>query len=163
MATTIPSKARGAGLAVALLKARWYPEVVAGLAKGALATLRKAGVKERDVLVVDVPGSFELPQAALAVARRGGVDAIVAVGCVVRGETPHFDFVARACVDGLSRVALDTGIPVGLGVITADTLAQAKARSGPARGKGGNKGAEAAEAAVRLAATVRALPGARRP
>jgi 6,7-dimethyl-8-ribityllumazine synthase len=87
------------------------------------------------------------------------VDAIVALGCVVRGETPHFEHVTRCACDGLERVALDSGVPVGLGVITADTQAQAEARSGAAGGKGGNKGAEAADAALRMAATRRALRG----
>ena len=89
------------------------------------------------------------------------VDAIVALGCVIRGETPHFDYVCAGASEGLMQVALESGIPVGLGVITADTLAQAQARCGEASGKGGNKGIESVEAAVRMAATLRALDARR--
>jgi 6,7-dimethyl-8-ribityllumazine synthase len=163
MATHVPSDLHGSGLKIAVLVARWYPEVTDRLREGALGVLAKAGVADDDVLVVDVPGAFELPQAAQWVARAGLADAVVALGCVVRGETPHFEFVAGTCADGLMRAAQDTGIPVAFGVITADTREQAAARSGPATGKGGNKGVEAAEAAVRLAATFRALERRRRP
>jgi 6,7-dimethyl-8-ribityllumazine synthase len=151
------SRFDGRGLRVAVLASLWYPEVVARLREAALATLLRAGVRDEDILVVEVPGAFELPQAAARVARGGRVDAIVALGCVIRGETPHFEFVASACADGLARAAQDHGIPVGFGVITADTREQADVRSGPAGGKGGNKGTEAAEAAVRLAALWRTL------
>jgi 6,7-dimethyl-8-ribityllumazine synthase len=148
---------------VAVLATRWYPEIVARLKTAALAALAAAGVEDERVVVVEVPGAYELPQAALWLARDGWrgrpVDAVVALGCVVRGETPHFDHVARGACDGLLRVALDTGVPVGLGVITADTPAQAEARSGPATGKGGNKGAEAADAALRMAALRGTLRG----
>lgn len=165
MPTVLPSQPDGHGLRVALVAARWYPEVVDRLREGALATLRAAGVRDEDVLVVEVPGCYELPQAAAWLARDGWqgrpLDAIVALGCVVRGQTPHFDHVCRATVDGLARVALDLGVPVGLGVITAEDAAQAEARSAPLGGgighKGGNKGHEAADAAVRMAATRRRL------
>ncbi len=157
-----PPEPTGAGLRVAVVVARWYPDVTERLKEGALATLRGAGVAETDVLLVEVPGAFELPQAAMWVARAGLADAVVALGCVVRGETPHFEYVARACAEGLLRAALDTAIPVTFGVITADTKEQAVARSGAATGKGGNKGVEAADAAVRLAATFRSLERRRR-
>jgi 6,7-dimethyl-8-ribityllumazine synthase len=163
----LPSEPDGRGLRVAVLVTRWYPDVLARLKAAALATLVEAGVTDDDVLVVEVPGAYELPQAALLLAREGWrgrpLDAIVALGCVLRGETPHFDLVARAAGDGLLRVALDTGVPVGLGVITADTRAQADARSGEAGGKGGNKGREAADAALRVAATRRRIRGGGRP
>ena len=96
------------------------------------------------------------------VLRQEAVDAIVAVGVVLRGETPHFDHIAAGATEGLLRVAIDTGSPIGLGVITADTREQAEARAGAAGGKGGNKGREAAEAAVRMARTYRALEDRRR-
>jgi 6,7-dimethyl-8-ribityllumazine synthase len=154
---------------VGVLVARWYPELLGNLKQAALATLAAAGVADGDVVVVEVPGAYELPQAALWLARDGWqgrpLDALVALGCVIRGETPHFEHVARAAVDGLARVALDTGVPVGLGVITADTRAQAQARSEAATGgaseKGGNKGHEAADAALRMGATRRRLAGER--
>jgi 6,7-dimethyl-8-ribityllumazine synthase len=163
----LPSQLLGRGLRVGVLVTRWYPEIVARLKAAALETLAQAGVQDQDVLVLEVPGSYELPQAAGWLAREGWegrpLDALVALGCVLRGETPHFEHVCRATVDGLLRVALDTGLPVGLGVITADTRAQAEARSLPAVGsapaKGGNKGHEAADAALRLASTRRRLRG----
>jgi 6,7-dimethyl-8-ribityllumazine synthase len=162
MPTIVPSEPAGSGLKVAVLVAKWHADVTARLAEAALATLAKAGVAEGDVFVVEVPGAFELPQAALYVARAGLADAIVAIGCVIRGETPHFAYVASSCAEGLLRAAQDTGIPVTMGVITADTKEQAAARSGATTGKGGNKGVEAADAAVRLAATYRALDRRRR-
>ena len=157
----------GTGLRVAVLVARWYPEIMDRLRSAALATLSDLGVKDDDVLVVDVPGAYELPQAAGWIARAGDVDAIVALGCVIRGETSHFDLVAGGAAEGLMQVALTSGIPVGLGVITAENRDQANARSATDdSGKGvtrkPNKGVEAAEAAVRMAVTYRALE-ARRP
>lgn len=159
---TEPDPAEARTLRVAILFTRWYPEVVAGLLRGARTTLAAMGVPDDAVLGIEVPGAYELPQAACWLARAEDVDAIVALGCIVRGETPHFDHVARAAVDGLLGVALETGVPVGLGVITAETLAQARARSGESTGKGGNKGHEAADAAVRMALAYRALEARRR-
>lgn len=158
----IPLQSDGKGLRVAVLVSRWYGEITDRLRDAALETLAKAGVADDDVLVVEVPGAYELPQAAMWVARGGDADAIVALGCILRGETPHFDQVARECCGGLSRVAAETGLPVSLGVITADTHAQAIARSGPTTGKGGNKGVEAAEAAIAMGAAFRALEARRR-
>ncbi|MFV1959015.1 MAG: 6,7-dimethyl-8-ribityllumazine synthase [Planctomycetota bacterium] len=144
-----------------MIVARWPGEITARLLVGARQALAERGVADEDGLVVEGPGAFEIPQVAMRVAEGLGVDAIVALGCVIRGETPHFDHVARTCTDGCLQVALATGIPVGLGVITADTRAQADARSeNPGGGiskKGGNKGIEAADAAVRLARTFRHL------
>ncbi len=166
MSNTLPSNADGSGLRIAVLVARWHKDIVANLELAARATIRDAGVADEDVLLVEVPGAYELPQAASWLARAGDVDAIVALGCVIRGETPHFDFVAGECARGLTQVALDTGIPVTMGVITADTKEQADARSqigDAAPGtKGGNKGVEAADAAVRMAASYRALEDRRR-
>ena len=156
----------GAGLRIAVLVARWYPEVTDRLRDAALATLAAAKVRDDDVVVVEVPGCFELPQAATWVARAGMADGIVVLGCVLRGETPHFEYVAGQCAEGCMRAAQESGIPVAFGVITADTPAQAEARSGATTGgvsdKGGNKGAEAADAAVRMAATYRRLEAWRR-
>lgn len=158
---TFESSADGQGLRIAVLVARWYPEVTDRLREGALATLTACGVRDDDIFVVEVPGAFELPQAAGWVARAGYADGVVALGCVLRGETPHFEYVAGACADGCMRASLETGIPVGFGVITADTKAQAEARSASSTGgisqKGGNKGEEAADAVVRLAASFRRL------
>lgn len=160
------SQPDGEGLRVAVLVARWYPEVTDRLRDAALATLAASGVRDEDVVVVEVPGCFELPQAATWVARGEMADAVVALGCVLRGETPHFEYVAGQCAEGCMRAAQESGIPVAFGVITADTPAQAEARSqapsGGVSDKGGNKGAEAADAAVRMASTYRRLEAWRR-
>ena len=160
---TIRLDPRGDGLRVVLLAARWHAEVVDRLVAGAQGALARLGVRPEDVVLLEVPGSYELPLAALRVARSGRADAVVALGCILRGETPHADVLGRSVADGLLRVALDTGVPVGFGVITADTPAQADARSDPGRagGKGGHKGVEAVEAAVGLAAALRAFQGPR--
>ncbi len=158
MTRTIRGDLQGDGLKVAVLVARWHAEVTDRLLVAALASLAASGVKDADVTVLEVPGSFELPSAAAAVARSGRADAVVALGCIVKGETRHDEVIAAACAKGLSDVAATTGVPVGFGVITADTWEQALARSDPARvgtGKGGNKGREAAEAVVRLATALR--------
>lgn len=162
MAETVPTQLDAQDLRLGLVVAQWYPEVTGRLCEAAIETARKAGVADDDILIVEVPGCYELPQGAAWLARSEDVDAIAALGCVLRGETPHFDHVARACCDGLLQVGLETGIPVGLGVITADTSEQAEARSGAATGKGGNKGTEATDAALRMAATYRALEARRR-
>lgn len=161
MAQTIPTESNGQGLKVAVVVSRWHAEIVDRLRVGALAELLRLKVAEDDILIVEVPGAFELPQAALWLARAGRADAVVVLGCVLRGDTPHFDFVAKACVDGCLRAAQETGIPVALGVITANTQEQADQRSlalsGGLSEKRGNKGIEAADAAVRLATTYRRL------
>jgi 6,7-dimethyl-8-ribityllumazine synthase len=161
MPRTIRGDLRGAGLRVVVLVARWNPDVTDRLADGALAALGAAGVRDGDVTVVEVPGSFELPAAARRVAASGRADAIVALGCVLEGETRHDQVIADACAHGLVEVAAGTGIPVTFGVVTARTREQALARSDPAAppGKGGHKGREAAEAAVALARALRAFDG----
>lgn len=157
MPETIPSQPDGAGLRFAVLTAQWHGEITARLQAAALETLTAAGVAPDDILVVEIPGAYELPQAAAWVAKGAEVDGVIALGCVIRGETPHFDHVAGCCAEGLQQVGLETGIPVTMGVITANTQAQADARSGDGTGKGGNKGIEATDAALRMAATYRAL------
>jgi 6,7-dimethyl-8-ribityllumazine synthase len=138
-------------LRVGVVAARWHEEVMAGLLDGALRALAECGVAEPTV--VRVPGSFELPVAARAVAH-AGYDAIVALGVVVRGETPHFEYVCRAATDGLTRVATDTGVPVGFGLLTCDTDEQAYARAG-LDGSREDKGHEAATAALATAVACR--------
>ena len=145
-----------AGLRVALLRSAFNREVVDGLLAGAREALREMGAAE--VAVIDVPGAFELPLAARAAAQSGRFDAVVALGAVVRGETDHYEHVARAATDGLAAVARETGIPVGFGVLTVTEEAQARARSAPGPA---NKGAEAARAAVAMVHVVRSLGGVR--
>jgi 6,7-dimethyl-8-ribityllumazine synthase len=134
---------------VGILVSRYHETVTERLLAGAEACLRERGVGPERVDVVRVPGAWELPLAARALAARGGYGALVALGAVIRGETAHFDYVAGEASRGLMEVALRYGVPVGFGLLTCDTLAQALARSG---GAAGNKGHEAAEAALEAAA-----------
>ncbi|HEU5196237.1 MAG TPA: 6,7-dimethyl-8-ribityllumazine synthase [Methylomirabilota bacterium] len=133
----------------AVIAARFNEPIVKRLVSGALRALTGAGVAEESVDVHWVPGSFELPQAAQHLARSRRYAAIVCVGCVIKGQTPHFDFVAGQAAAGIQRVALDTGVPATFGVITALTEDQALERSG---GEVGNRGEEAAHAALEMAA-----------
>lgn len=136
----------GSGLRVCIVSSRFNLMVTDRLVDGARERLIEAGVDDASIDVVSVPGAWELPVAARRVATRG-YDAIVAVGCVIRGETAHFDHISRAAMDGLARVQEETGIPVGLGILTPDTLEQALARAG---GEVGHAGVQAAEAALEL-------------
>jgi 6,7-dimethyl-8-ribityllumazine synthase len=139
------------GACFAVVAARFNERISKRLLSGAMRALASAGVTDDGIEVHWVPGSFELPQAAALLARTGRYAAIVCVGCVIKGETPHFDFVAGQAAAGIQRVALETGVPATFGVITALTEAQALARSG---GEVGNRGQEAAEAALEMAAFV---------
>jgi 6,7-dimethyl-8-ribityllumazine synthase len=139
------------GLRIAIVSARWHQEVSDGLLAGAERAL--AGCKIEDIAVVRVPGAFELPVMAKALAAQR-YDAVVALGVVIRGGTPHFEFVARAAADGLARVAVDTGVPVGFGLLTCDTAEQALDRCG-LPGSSEDKGREAAVAAVETALSLR--------
>ena len=142
------------GLRFALLRSAFNAAVVDGLEAGARAALLESGALEADLEVVTVPGAFELPLGALAAARSGRVAAVVALGAVIRGETDHYEHIAREAAAGLSRVALETGVPVGFGVLTCETEGQARARSSPGEG---NKGAEAARAALAMVHVLREL------
>lgn len=142
------------GLRVAVLYTAFNPRVVGGLMAGALAAL--AEMEPEAVLREEVPGAFELPLAALAAAGSGRFDAVVALGAVIRGETAHYEHIAREAATGLAAVARETGVPVGFGVLTVDDEAQALARSAPGPA---NKGAEAARAAVAMVHVVRRLLG----
>lgn len=138
-------------LRVAVVAAQWHETVMKGLLEGALRALDEAGVAEP--LVVRVPGSFELPVASARVAR-SGYDAVVALGVVIRGGTPHFEYVCQAATEGLTSVSVQTGVPVGFGVLTCDTEEQALDRAG-LPGSTEDKGYEAAQAAVATALTLR--------
>ncbi len=143
------------GLYVAVVAASWNEQVMRGLLDGALRALRESGVT--DPTVLRVPGSFELPVAAARLAR-DGADAVVALGVVVRGGTPHFDYVCSAATLGLTTVAVDTGVPVGFGVLTCDTLEQALDRAG-LPGSREDKGYEAGQAALATALALRDAGG----
>lgn len=140
-------------LRVAVVAASWHTVVMDGLIAGAHRALADHGVT--DATVVRVPGAFELPVATGALAGRG-YDAVVALGVVIRGGTPHFDYVCHAATDGLGRVALDHGVPVGFGLLTCDTERQALDRAG-LEGSVEDKGYEATAAALATARTIRAL------
>ena len=140
------------GLDVVVVAGTWHDEITDGLIAGAERALDAAGASWR---LVRVPGSFELPLVAKA-ALEAGADAVVALGVIIRGGTPHFDFVSTAATDGLTRVALDTGKPVGFGVLTLDDEAQGLDRAG-LEGSKEDKGYEAADAALRTALVLRAL------
>ena len=138
-----------AGKRFAVIVARFYFDLTEQMLDGAKRALRDCGVRDSDIRIVEVPGCYELPLAALKVLQAGKVDAVVALGVVIRGETPHFDFVAGECARGLMEVQLRTGAPVGFGVLTTETLAQAEERADPARG---DKGYDAGFAAASLLA-----------
>ena len=135
-----------------LVVGRFNSAIVDNLCAGAIDTLRRQGVPEANITVVRVPGAYEMPLAAKKVAVKGETDAIIALGAVIRGGTPHFDFVAGECSSGLARVALDYGIPIAFGVLTTDTIEQAVDRSGT---KAGNKGADAAMTALEMVSLLR--------
>ena len=140
-------------LRVAIVAARWHTQVMDGLLDGAQRALADSAV--RDVRLLRVPGAFELPVVAARLAAEP-VDAIVALGVVIRGGTPHFDYVCRAATDGLTEVSIRTGVPVGFGLLTCDDDAQALDRAG-LPGSKEDKGYEAAQAALATAVTVRQL------
>jgi 6,7-dimethyl-8-ribityllumazine synthase len=144
----IEGSPNGARRAVGIVVARFNGEITSRLLDGAIAALEEAGVERERIDVVPVPGAFELPLGAMALAKTRQYACIVALGCVVRGETPHFDFVAAEAASGLQLAALETGVPVSFGVLTTDTREQAEERAGGARG---NKGSEAARSALEMA------------
>jgi 6,7-dimethyl-8-ribityllumazine synthase len=141
-------KLRAEGRAFALVVARFNDFVTTKLLEGAVDTLARLGAAEADITVAWVPGALEIPVAAAAMAKSGSYAAVICLGTVIRGETPHFDFVAGQCAAGISAVARETGVPVIMGVLTTATMEQAIDRAG---GKMGNKGADAATAAVEMA------------
>ena len=142
------------GLRVAVLAARFNAEITDRLVRGSLEALTEHGAREADIRVVRVPGAWELPQAAARAVEAKRFDAIVTLGCVIRGETPHFDFVCQEATLGLGAVARASDIPVAFGVLTTDDAAQARARAGEGRD---NKGYEAAMAVLEMVAVYNAL------
>ena len=141
-------------LRFAVVVSRFNETITGSLRDAATAALKEAGAT--DVQVLSVPGAFEVPQAARAAAETGRFDAIVCLGCIIRGETPHFDYIASAVAHGITEAAGDTGVPMAFGVLTTDSVEQATARSGPGPD---NKGREAAAAAIEMAVLYRTLSG----
>ena len=131
----------------AIVVGRWNSFVVEHLLEGAVDSLRRHGVDDERITIVRAPGAFEIPLVCKKVAAKGDVDAIIALGAVIRGGTPHFEYVAGECTKGLAMVTMEYGIPVSFGVLTVDTIEQAVERSGS---KAGNKGEEAAMSALEM-------------
>ena len=142
------------GLHTAIVVARFNPEVTGRLREGAVRALIDAGASESRIEVFDVPGAFELPQAARAVAETGRFDAVICLGCVIRGETPHFEYISSAVSHGLTDGAAATGVPMSFGVLTTNSIEEALARAADGSS---NKGREAAVAAIEMAEVVAQL------
>jgi 6,7-dimethyl-8-ribityllumazine synthase len=150
---TLQGSLDATNLRIGIVVSRFNEFITEQLTKGALETLEKRGCPQENIQIVKVPGAWELAIAAKQLASKQ-CHAIVALGAVIRGDTPHFDYVAGGAADGLRRVSLDTGVPIAFGVLTTDNMEQAMDRAG---GKSGNKGAEAAEVAIELANLLRQL------
>ncbi|OQW93694.1 MAG: 6,7-dimethyl-8-ribityllumazine synthase [Beggiatoa sp. IS2] len=139
----------------ALVVSRFNNFIVENLLKGAVDTLQRHGVAEQNITIVRVPGAFEMPLAAQRLALTRKYTAIIAIGAVIRGGTPHFDYIAGECTKGLATVSLQYSVPVAFGVLTVDTIEQAIERAGT---KAGNKGADAALSAIEMVSLLRKLP-----
>jgi|TARA_B100001059_G_scaffold200338_1_gene207096 6,7-dimethyl-8-ribityllumazine synthase len=144
---TIEGDYQNASARYGIAVARFNSFIVDRLLEGAIDALQKHGVMDRDITIAKVPGAYELPLATKMMVSTGEYDGIIALGAVIRGGTPHFEYVAGECVKGLSQVGLDAGLPVTFGVLTVDTIEQAIERAGT---KAGNKGAEAAMTAIEM-------------
>jgi 6,7-dimethyl-8-ribityllumazine synthase len=151
---TIEGQLNAAGLRFTLVAARFNDIIVDRLISGAVDYLTRHGAGRENLTLVRVPGAFELPVVCAKVARAKNCDGILALGAVIRGATPHFDFVANEATKGLAHVALESGIPIGFGLLTTDTLEQAIERAGS---KAGNKGVEAAAAVLEAARVLEQL------
>ena len=142
------------GVKIAIVASRYNDYIVERLIQGCITTLQAGGVSADAITLLRVPGAFELPVIAARLARNKSYDAIIALGVVIRGETPHFDYICSECAGGLSRVAMDTGMPVVFGVLTVENAGQAEDRSGDEES---NKGSEAAHTAINLISLLRKI------
>lgn len=147
------------GFRFAIVVARWNDFLTARLTEGALDALERLGAEEKSVEIFKVPGSFEIPLTAQKIAESGKFDAVICLGAVIRGQTPHFDYVAGEAAKGIGQVGMKTGVPVLFGIVTADTLEQAIDRAGV---KAGNKGFEAAMSAVELVNLYKEMEGGKK-
>jgi 6,7-dimethyl-8-ribityllumazine synthase len=152
--TTTPAPPSASDYRFAVIVSRFNPSITDALRAGARAALIEAGVPPQQVEELDVPGAFELPQAARYAAATGRFDAVITLGCVVRGATPHFEYISSAVAQGIMDASGQTGVPIAFGVLTTDSQAQAEERAGPGRD---NKGWEAAAAAIEMAILFRRL------
>jgi 6,7-dimethyl-8-ribityllumazine synthase len=146
--------ARAEGYRFAVLVSRFNESITDALRQGASEALTEAGAAPDAIEVFPVPGAYELPQAARAAAESGRFDAVICLGCVIRGETPHFEYISSAVAHGIMQASGETGVPIAFGVLTTDNAAQAEERARPGRD---NKGFEAAAAAIEMAALFRRL------
>lgn len=151
---TIEGALRANNARFCLVVSRFNSFVVENLLTGAVDTLKRHGAENSDLTIVRIPGAFEMPVTIEHIAAKGGYDAIIAIGAVIRGGTPHFDYVAGECIKGMAQVSLKHGIPVAFGVLTVDTIEQAIERAGT---KAGNKGADAAMSALEMVNLLRQL------
>jgi len=151
---TIEGNLVASGGRYCLVVARWNSFVVSHLEAGAIDTLKRHGAQEDDITIVRLPGAFEMPVVLDKVAASGKYDAIIALGAVIRGGTPHFEYVAGEAVKGMAQVSLNHGVPIAFGVLTVDTIEQSIERAGT---KAGNKGGEAAASAIEMVNLLRQL------
>jgi len=156
MTETFEGDLSAEGLSFGIVAAKWHERFADELLSGAVGTLRSLGGESGEIDVYRCPGSFEVPQVARRVVESTDPDAVVCLGVLVRGETPHFDYIAGEATSGIGRVGTEAAIPVTYGILTCETMEQAMARSGS---KQGNKGAEAARAAVEMANLFREIEG----
>ncbi|MFT3700350.1 MAG: 6,7-dimethyl-8-ribityllumazine synthase [Kofleriaceae bacterium] len=154
MPTVLEGQLSAAGLKFAIVAARFNGLVVEPLISGAIDAITRTGGRDQDITIVRCPGAWELPQVVRQVLARGNIDAVIALGAVIRGSTPHFDYVAGEAAKGLASAAADTDVAISFGVLTTDTIEQALERAGI---KAGNKGYDAAMTAIELASLFKAL------
>lgn len=155
MPKTLEGSLSAKGLKIAVVVSRFNDFIGERLLAGAVDTLLRSGARDGDVEVVKVPGSFEMPLVVSRLASTGKHDAIICLGAIIRGSTPHFDYIAAEAAKGIARASLDSGTPVAFGIITADSLEQAIERAGT---KSGNKGRDAALTAIEMANVLKVLP-----
>jgi 6,7-dimethyl-8-ribityllumazine synthase len=156
MKRTVAASQSAKGLRIGIVLSRFNDFVTQRLYRGAMECLKTHGAVERDVETFSCPGSFEIPQVAHHLAMTRRYDALIGLGCVIRGETPHFEYVAAEAAQGIGEVARSTGVPISFGLLTTDNLEQALERSG---GKAGNKGWDAALSAIEMANLIRSIKG----
>ena len=159
MAHIIEGSLTAGGRTFGIIVSRFNSLVTRNLLDGAMDCLLRHGADEKNITVVYCPGAFEIPQVALALAQRGRIDAMICLGCVIRGDTPHFEYIASEAAKGVLQVALQTGTPVAFGVLTTETLEQALERAGA---KAGNKGWDAAMTAMELVNVAKQLSGGKK-
>lgn len=155
----IEGQLTASGHSFGIVVSRFNSIITKQLLDGALDCLQRHGASEKEITIVHSPGSFEIPQIALRLARSNSVDGIICLGCVIRGETPHFDTIASEVAKGTAEIAMQTGVPVGFGVLTTENLAQALERAGA---KAGNKGWDAALSVIELVNVTEQLSGGRK-